>query len=66
MNDDRTGLILKGSLEDKIADIYDLELQERTFGDDFGAITDLEIGPDGYLYGVSFASGTIFRTVPNN
>jgi glucose/arabinose dehydrogenase len=34
------------------------------FGKDFGAITDIEVGPDGYLYIVGF-QGTIFRIVPN-
>jgi hypothetical protein len=29
----------------------------------FGAITDIEVGPDGYLYIVGF-KGTIYRIVP--
>lgn len=65
LNEDRTGLVLKGSLEDKVGNTSDIELQRRMFGNDFGIITDLEIGPDGYLYVLSFSSGTIFRIAPD-
>ena len=34
------------------------------FGQGFGAITDIEVGPDGYLYIVGI-QGTIYRIVPN-
>jgi aldose sugar dehydrogenase len=37
----------------------------KIFGDDFGGITDLEVGPDGYLYVLSYVSGTIFRIIPD-
>jgi len=35
------------------------------FGKGFGAITDIEVGPDGYLYVVSIGLGEIFRIVPS-
>ena len=45
----RTALDLDGPLKDNVAN-NDEELKEALFGQGFGAITDLEIGPDGYLY----------------
>jgi glucose/arabinose dehydrogenase len=57
LNKDRTQLSLNGSLADKIADAKD-ELKTSLFGRGFGAITDLKVGPDGYLYVLSlFQSG---------
>jgi aldose sugar dehydrogenase len=62
LNPNRTQLALKGPLVDKIAD-SSRELREVVFGKGFGGITDIEIGPDGYLYIVS-PEGMIFRIVP--
>jgi glucose/arabinose dehydrogenase len=39
-------------------------LDKIIFGEDFGGITDLKIGPDGYLYVVSIGLGKIFSIVP--
>ena len=64
LNEKRTGLDLKGSLLDKIADTRE-ELDNITFGKDFDAISDLEVGPDHNLYVVSYPTGTIFRIVPS-
>jgi glucose/arabinose dehydrogenase len=49
LNKQRSALQLYGSLKDKIADNLD-ELSNATFGNGFGRITDMEIGPDGNLY----------------
>jgi aldose sugar dehydrogenase len=69
LNEDRTGLILDGLLVDKVVD-SDSELEEAAgsiiFGKGFGGITDLEVGPDGYLYVVSIGQGAIFRIVPGD
>jgi aldose sugar dehydrogenase len=62
LNDDRTELVLEGPLADKLADSDD-ENKGIIFGQGFGAITDIEVGPDGYLYIVGF-QGTIYRIVP--
>ena len=62
LNDDRTELILEEPLVDKLADSDD-ENEGIIFGQGFGAITDIEVGPDGYLYVVGF-QGTIYRIVP--
>ena len=36
------------------------------FGSNFGGISDLSVGPDGYLYVVSFGEGRIYRVVPTD
>jgi aldose sugar dehydrogenase len=64
-NEDRTELILSGPLQDKIADTTS-ELNDVVFAEGFGGITDLELGPDGYLYVVSIGQGKIFRILPNS
>jgi glucose/arabinose dehydrogenase len=65
LNNDRTHLDLEGPLRDKIANIPN-ELAGITFAKGLGIITDLEVGPDGYLYVLSFPKhdGTIFRISP--
>jgi aldose sugar dehydrogenase len=64
LNQNRTELLLQGPLTDKIAD-NDKELNNVVFAEGFGGtITDMEVGPDGYLYVLSFSEGKIFRIVP--
>jgi len=62
LNPTRDGLLLSGTLADKVGDTLD-ELQGVIFGHGFGTITDLQVGPDGYLYVLTFA-GNIYRIVP--
>lgn len=51
---------------DKIANtLQDSEEGGIIFGKGFDDITDIEVGPDGYLYVVSNNTGKIFRIVPN-
>jgi glucose/arabinose dehydrogenase len=59
---DRTGLLLSGPLEGKIAYTMN-DLKPVIFGHGFGTITDLEVGPDGFPYILTF-DGTIYRIVP--
>ena len=56
LNENRTQLSLEGPLEDKIADNVE-ELREVIFGQGFGGITDIKVGPDGYLYVLSLDRG---------
>ena len=65
LDEDRTGLALSEALADKSADTIS-ELQDVIFGNGFGGITDIEVGPDGYLYIVSIGLGKIFRLVHDN
>lgn len=61
----RTNLILNGLLADKVSN-NSTENQDIIFGEGFGGISDLEVGPyDGYLYVVSLGHGNIYRIVPN-
>jgi aldose sugar dehydrogenase len=63
LNNERTELILDGMLADKVADV-DSENENIIFADGVGSITDIEVGPDGYLYVVSIGLGKIFKIVP--
>ena len=63
LNENRTGLVLNGPLADKVADTDD-ETKGIIFGSNFGGISDMVVGPDGYLYIVSLGRGTIYRIVP--
>lgn len=66
LNPDRTHLVLPAQLDDKVIRNPTVDgLDEIIFGEDFGGITDLKIGPDGYLYVVSVGLGKIFRIVPS-
>jgi glucose/arabinose dehydrogenase len=59
LNEERNQLLLDGLLHDKVANNQD-ELQKVILAHGFNGITDIEVGPDGYLYVVSLA-GSIFR-----
>lgn len=63
LNSARTGLELTDSLTDKIANTNE-ELNSVVFGKDFGVITDMDIGYDGYLYLLSHTEGKIYRIIP--
>jgi glucose/arabinose dehydrogenase len=63
LNQDRTHLVLEGPLADRVADTAD-ESQGILFGEGFGPITDLQIGPDGNLYVLSVKGGTIYKIIP--
>jgi aldose sugar dehydrogenase len=63
LNPNRTALSLKGPLADKVADT-NAENKDITFGSGFKTITDMQVGPDGYLYILDYDFGAIFRIVP--
>ena len=64
LNQQRDGLALTGVLADKVANTPD-ESQQAALGHRFGTITALQVGPDGYLYVLTFA-GNIYRIVPSS
>ena len=72
VNSSRTGIELPselGSNNKGLADHVvddDRELSLITFGTNFGRITDIETGPDGLLYILSYEGGKIFRISPIN
>ena len=61
----RTELLLNDTLQDKVVDSPD-EIEQQIFGQGFGGITNMEVGPDGYLYILSIydGKGSLFRIVP--
>ena len=61
---DSNEAIQKGLQQDFVADNKD-ELSKVIFGTDFGRITDIETGPDGFLYILSYEDGRIYRIVNN-
>src|ERR671914_10993 len=62
---ERNGLILPEALANKIIQTpASPGLEDVIFGQGFAGITDVEVGPDGYLYVVSIGQGKIFRIVP--
>jgi glucose/arabinose dehydrogenase len=63
--DARAELALDGELADKIAESPD-EVENVIFASGLKTITDLEIGPDGYLYGTSYdKDGSVFKIMPS-
>ena len=66
LNENRTGFVFKNpQLKDLVANGGD-SLNEITFGMGFRGITDIEFGPDGFMYIVSIIDGKIYRILPNN
>jgi glucose/arabinose dehydrogenase len=65
LNSNRTHLDLQGLLEDRVAGNYQ-ELEKVILGKNFGIISDITVGPDGYLYIVSLTKGQIYRLIPKS
>ena len=65
---DRESLDLIGDLADLVYSRKD-DSSKIVFGENFGVVTDLKVGPDGYLYVVSGSGetgkGAIYKIVPN-
>lgn len=63
----RKALSLSGNLADLVLNKND-NSSKITFGENFGAITDLEVGPDGLLYVLSGIKatdeGSVYRIIP--
>ena len=73
LNEERTELNLQGPVADKIA-VGAEDVKNYKLAEGLGRITDLEIGPDGFLYIVSHEwdresdqkDGAILRLIPLN
>jgi len=63
MNANRDGFVLAGGVADKVADSA-TERNLNRIGTSWGVTTDLEIGPDGYIYVVDLNGGVIRRIRP--
>ena len=55
----------ESGLSDLVVDNEE-ELSAITFGSGFGGITDIETGPDGFLYVLSYEDGIIYRISPTS
>ena len=64
LNQDRTDLKLDEVLADRVANDA-TELKNVIFGTGFRSISDIEVGPDGYLYVLEYGPGKIVRIVPD-
>jgi len=65
LNNERNDLVLPKVLAGKsTVNPTVSEAKEIVFGEGFGGITDLTLGPDGYLYVVSIGQGKVFRILP--
>lgn len=69
LKENRKSLSLPGNLTDLVLNKKDSS-SKIIFGEGFGIITDLEVGPDGYLYVVSgfrkTDEGSVYRIIPNS
>jgi glucose/arabinose dehydrogenase len=71
LNENRTELRLCGLLADKIAN-KPIEQEQSVIAHGFGSITDIETGPDGYLYLAAVkeyypdfdSSGIVYKVIP--
>jgi glucose/arabinose dehydrogenase len=61
MNNERNDIVLPEALAGKFEVPLNFKAQDIVFGNGFGGITDLTVGPDGYLYIVSIGQGKVFR-----
>jgi len=59
----RTGLVLGGPLADGVAD-SPAERDLARFGQGFGVVTDMQVGPDGWLYLTDYYGGRLRRIRP--
>jgi glucose/arabinose dehydrogenase len=69
LNENRDTLFLNGSLSDKVASNLE-ELKSHVFAQGFKGITDIKVGPDGYLYILTYkrpgGEGAIYRIIPKD
>ena len=80
LNEERTGLSNDITEAKSLEELHDMgivfgegfngfntkgEGADVIFNQGFGGITDIEVGPDGYLYVLSIGKGTIYRIVPS-
>jgi glucose/arabinose dehydrogenase len=65
LDNERNDLILPQSLAGKfIENPVNPGAEDIVFGDGFSGVTDLTVGPDGYLYVVSIGQGKVYRILP--
>ncbi|WP_148685315.1 PQQ-dependent sugar dehydrogenase [Candidatus Nitrosocosmicus hydrocola] len=69
LNEARDNILINDTYVGNVEVLVDNQVDETTenqpliFGQGFGGITDLQVGPDGYLYVLSY-TGSIYRVLP--
>jgi len=69
LNEARNNILINDTYVGNVEVLVDNQVDETTenqpliFGQGFGGITDLQVGPDGYLYVLSY-TGSIYRILP--
>lgn len=63
LNEKRDNILLDTTNKDLLDKVIDEDQEDDSimFGTGFGSITDLEIGPDGFLYVLSFNDGILYK-----
>jgi len=64
LNFDRTGFVFEDPSFNDLVLNPDDKFNEILFGSGFGGLTNLEFGPDGLLYVLSFGTGKLYRIMP--
>jgi glucose/arabinose dehydrogenase len=66
LNEARDGLVVPSSfIYNQMVTWNSMGAEDITFGEGFGGISSLNVGPDGYLYVVSFTNGKIYKIMPS-
>jgi glucose/arabinose dehydrogenase len=65
LDDNRKKILLEGPLKDKVANDNE-ELEQVIFARGFGAISDIEVGPDGHVYVLSISHGKVYKIIPED
>ena len=63
LDTDRAKLLLSGPVADEVANDAS-EIEDLIIAEVRGVITDLKVGPDGYLYVLLYDRGDLYRIVP--
>jgi glucose/arabinose dehydrogenase len=67
LTSDRNDIVLPPELSSRVIEKPNSAgVSNIVFGEGFGGVTDLEVGPDGNLYVVSIGLGTIFQIGPSS
>jgi glucose/arabinose dehydrogenase len=67
LTSDRNDIVLPPELSSRVIEKPNSAgVSNIVFGEGFGGVTDLEVGPDGNLYVVSIGLGSIFQIGPSS
>ena len=64
LTDDRRSVIIPSLENNSVINESD-DMRDSIWGQNFGTITDIDIGPDGYLYILSYSNGILYKIAPS-